>query len=94
MVFPRLSPMTRELLNFGVNGGCATATAGGRARLTPTCSSAGVTATDTVPVSYHYISRCFSPARITAGQLREDRILDEAPAYRRPSAADALVRHL
>ena len=37
-----------------------------------------VTATDTVPVSYQYISRCFAPARITASQLREDRILDEA----------------
>jgi hypothetical protein len=37
-----------------------------------------VTATDTAPVSHHYISRCFSPAGITAGQLREDRILDEA----------------
>lgn len=37
-----------------------------------------VTATDTMPVSYHYISRCFAPARITPSQLREDRILDEA----------------
>ncbi|MGH3249849.1 MAG: hypothetical protein ACRDOI_27120, partial [Trebonia sp.] len=37
-----------------------------------------VTATDIVPVSYHYISRCFAPTGITAGQLREDRILDEA----------------
>ena len=37
-----------------------------------------VTATDTVPVSYQYISRCFAPAGITASQLREDRILDEA----------------
>jgi integrase len=37
-----------------------------------------VTATDIAPVSYHYISRCFAPAGITPGQLREDRILDEA----------------
>ncbi len=37
-----------------------------------------MTATDTVPVSYQYISRCFARARITASQLREDRILDEA----------------
>jgi hypothetical protein len=37
-----------------------------------------VIATDTVPVSYQYVSRCFAPTRITASQLREDRILDEA----------------
>jgi integrase len=37
-----------------------------------------VTATDTMTVSYHYISRCFATAGITPGQLREDRILDEA----------------
>lgn len=37
-----------------------------------------VTATDTMSVSYHYISRCFAPAQVTAGQLREDRIFDEA----------------
>jgi integrase len=37
-----------------------------------------VTATDTMPVSYQHISRCFAPAQITASQLREDRILDEA----------------
>jgi len=37
-----------------------------------------VTATDTVPVNYQYISRCFAPARITASQLRADRVLDEA----------------
>jgi hypothetical protein len=37
-----------------------------------------VTAIDTVPVSYQHISRCFTPAGITASQLREDRILDDA----------------
>ena len=37
-----------------------------------------VTAIDTVPVSYQHISRCFTPTGITASQLREDRILDEA----------------